>query len=267
MWHMVPITLTWAVSYFVHTQMFLCNRKCKHFYDMWCPLLHRSQFRLSCMSRTSIGHVRTVHVCIWRWKRCAPTAIWHMICITPTWAFPSFVHAHTSWIHVLHYYNVPSCLLAISFFVHEQMFFKRKCNHRSRIIYLVYGGESSAELLCWAVLCCSSYCLCMLPPRSPKTFFVDRKCSRIFQTNNKICTWSKKRQSALFWEKPYIALVVMANIKPYRVYVVWVIIWAKNTLYYIIPTRRKTERKHWVQQYVRDRCLVSFIWPDRNSYA
>ena len=133
--------------------------------------------------------------------------------------------------------------------------------------YNIYGGESCAVLLCWAVLCCSSYYLCMLPPRSPKTFFVARKCSRIFQTNNKICTWSKKCQSALFWEKPYIALVVMANIKPYRVYVVWVIIWAKNTLYYIIPTRRKTERKHWVQQYVRDRCLVSFIWPDRNSYA
>ena len=120
--------------------------------------------------------------------------------------------------------------------------------------YNIYGGESCAVLLCWAVLCCSSYYLCMLPPRSPKTFFVARKCSRIFQTNNKICTWSKKCQSALFWEKPYIALVVMANIKPYRVYVVWVIIWAKSTLYYIIPTRRKTECKPWVQQYVRDRC-------------
>ena len=114
MWHMVPITSTWAVSYFVHAEMFF-NRQCKHFYDIWFPLLQRWQFHLSCMSRTSIGHVSTVHVYIWRWKRCARTAICHMVPITPTWAVSSFVQARMSWTRVLHYYNVLSCLLAISF--------------------------------------------------------------------------------------------------------------------------------------------------------
>ena len=61
MWHMVPITPTWAVSHFAHAQMFF-NRKCKHFYNIRFPLLRRLQFHLSCMSRTSIGHVTTVHV-------------------------------------------------------------------------------------------------------------------------------------------------------------------------------------------------------------
>ena len=34
----------------------------------------------------------------------------------------------------------------------------------------------------------------------------------------------KKVPKCLFWEKPYITLVVTSKIKPYRVYVVWVII-------------------------------------------
>ena len=65
----------------MHAQIFF-NRKCKHFYDKWFPLLQRWQFHRSCMSRcSSIGNVSTVHVYIyiWRWKRHARTAIWYMV--------------------------------------------------------------------------------------------------------------------------------------------------------------------------------------------
>ena len=107
MTYMVAITPTLAVSSFVHEQNF--NRTCKH----------RSRIYMAM-------------------KKVRAQAIWHMVPITPTWAVSSFVHAHLTWTRVLRYYNVPSCLLAISFSAHWQMFFKRKCKHRSRIIYLVY---------------------------------------------------------------------------------------------------------------------------------
>ena len=171
----------------------------------------------------------------------------HMVPITPTWAVSYFVHAPMSWTRVLHYYNVLSCLLAISFFVHEQMFFKRKCKHRSRIIHLVYGGESCA-VLPFVLLVYTFTEVTKNVVSSPES--VPESYKQIIKN----VLGQKRCQSALFWEKPHITLVVTSKIKPYRVYVVWVIIWAKNTLYYIIPTSRKTACKPWVQQYVRDRC-------------
>ena len=165
--HMVPITPTWAVSYFVHAQMFF-NRKCKHFYDIWFPLLERGQFHLSCMSRTLFGHVSAVHVYYMAMKkvRVHSRILWHMVPITQTWALSTFVQDHMSRTQVLqlYHYNVLSCLLTISFFVHEQMFFNQKCKHRSRIIYLVYIHTAMKKArahihMTWAVdLSCMLIC-------------------------------------------------------------------------------------------------------------
>ena len=115
--------------------------------DIWFPLLLHEHFRLPCVGRCSpVGNVSTVHVYIyiWRWKRRARTAIWHMVPITRTWAVTPFVHTHMLWTvvqlecdSVLYYYNVLSWILTVSSFVHELMFFNRKCKHRSRIyIYM-----------------------------------------------------------------------------------------------------------------------------------
>ena len=109
--------------------------------DIWFPLLQHEQFHLSWMNRcSSIGNVSTFHVYMWRWKRRAHTPVWHRVPITRTWAVWYFVHAHMLWTvvqlgcdSVLYYYNVLSWILAVSFFVHEQMFSNRKCKHRSCI--------------------------------------------------------------------------------------------------------------------------------------
>ena len=87
-------------------------------------------------------------------------------------------------------------------------------------------GGSCAALLCRAELCCCcrSCWLCMLPPRSPKTFFC---CQKGLQnlTNYKIkYVLGKKSAQVLILGKPYNTLVVTSKIKPYRVYVVWVLV-------------------------------------------
>ena len=121
--------------------------------DIWFPLLLHEHFRLPCVGRCSpVGNVSTVHVYIyiWRWKRRARTAIWHMVPITRTWAVTPFVHTHMLWTvvqlecdSVLYYYNVLSWILTVSSFVHELMFFNRKCKHRSRIY--IYDDEKGAR--------------------------------------------------------------------------------------------------------------------------
>ena len=59
-----------------------------------------------------------------------------------------------------------------------------------------------------------------------------------------MCTWSKKTLKCLYRGKPHITLVYTSKIMPYRVHVVWVIIWdKKQIIYHIIPTRKKTACK------------------------
>ena len=113
-----------------------------------------------------------------------------------------------------------------------------------------------AVVYCCAVLCCCcrSCCLCMLPPRSTKTLFTAKKCSRILPTNTITCAWSKKKKvsKCLFWEKSYITLVVTFKIKPYRVNAVWVKIWVKKTYITWFLNVEKLRTKPWVQQYATD---------------
>ena len=79
----------------------------------------------------------------------------------------------------------------------------------------------------------------------------------------------KKGSKCLFWGKPYITLVYTSKIKPYRVYVVWVKIWAKNTLH---TSHNSYTYKNCVQTLsttvsTRQMLRISYIWPDWNSYV
>ena len=126
--------------------------------DIWFPLLQHEHFHLSCMSRcSSIGNVITVHVYlhIYDDEKGARAAIWHMVPISRTWAVSYFVHAHMLWAvvqlgcdSVLYHYNVLNWILAVSSFVHEQMFFNRNCKHRSRI-HTKYDNEKGARTAIW----------------------------------------------------------------------------------------------------------------------
>ena len=62
----------------------------------------------------------------------------------------------------------------------------------------------------------------MLPPRSPKRFFISKSAPESYEQITKYVL-GHKVPKCFFWEKPYITLVVTSKIKPYRVYVVWVI--------------------------------------------
>ena len=191
MWHMVPITPTWAVSYFVHAQMFF-NRKCKHFYDIWLPLLRRWQFHLSCMSITSIGHVSTVHVCIWRWKdaRAQPYDIW----------FPLLQHGqfHLSCMLIRHY--IVYCTIIMYWAVYWRFLFScmSRCSSNGNVstvhvLYTWYMAVRAVLYRCAGLCCTAVRVACVYFHRGhQKRCFIARKCSRILQTNNKKCTWSKK---------------------------------------------------------------------------
>ena len=75
----------------------------------------------------------------------------------------------------------------------------------------------------------------------------------------------KKVPNCLLWEKPYITLVYTSKIKPYRVYVVWVIMSKKpyTTKFLHVVKLRADPEYSSTPQMLR----ISYFWPDWNSYV
>ena len=68
-----------------------------------------------------------------------------------------------------------------------------------------------------------------------------------------------------FWEKPHITLVVTCKIKPYRVYVLWVIISTKST--YVTKFLHVTKLRANPEYSTRQMLIISYFWPEWNSYV
>ena len=75
----------------------------------------------------------------------------------------------------------------------------------------------------------------------------------------------KKVRKCLLWEKPYITLVVSSTVKPYRVYVVWVMMRAESTYitYFLHVVKLRANPEYLTRQMLR----ISYFWPDWNSYV
>ena len=130
------------------------------------------------------------------------------------------------------------------------------------------SGESCAVLMCCAVMLLPFVLLVYASTRGhQRRCFIARKCPRILRTIIKYVFGKKSAQVLILGKDrpiPGITLVVTSQVKPCRVYVVWVIIWTQSTYItkFLHVVKLRANPEYSTRQMLINTRSISYFWPD-----